>query len=543
MASGILLSRFSGLARESAIARVLGAGRAADAFKAALQIPNLVQNLLGEGVLSAAFIPVLSRVVDDDDPETEGRVAGSVAGLLVAVGLLMAAAMALAAPLVVSVVTPGFRSDDTTFELTVTLTRIVVIGVFLQVVSAWCLGVLNTHRRFFLSYVAPVIWNATQVVTVVIVGLMGWANASVATALAWSLVVGALLQVAVQVPTIRQLVPELRISLDRSLPEVREVIRRTGPAVLGRGAVQISGFLDLLIASLASAGTLATLSYAQLLYLLPISVFAMSVAAAELPEMAVAGPDELHRRITSGLGRIGFFLVFVTAAYVAGGRHVVGLVFEGGDLGADRATVIWLTVAVYSIGLVASGSSRLLQNALYARDDVRGPARIALIRVGVAAVLGYVLMCQFDHLSFHDGTISGWEELPAAPVPLDDILRSATDVDRLGAVGLAMGSAVASWVELALLRSRTRSTLAWPPPLWRANRRFVPPALLAGAEMLLMADGFGGLPPILLAPLVVGGGAVTFLAGAVYMRCVEAEELLRPLRSRLPSHRWPRRQG
>ena len=159
--TGVVLSRLSGVAREVVLGAFLGTRASADAFGAALRIPKLLQNLLGEGALSAAFIPVYAQVLDEGDEERAGRLAGAVAGLLaVLTGGLVLLAIFLAEPLT-WIVAPGF--SGTRHELTVVLIRIMAGGIGLIVMAAWCLGVLNAHRRFFLSYVAPVLWNVAIV--------------------------------------------------------------------------------------------------------------------------------------------------------------------------------------------------------------------------------------------------------------------------------------------------------------------------------------------------------------------------------------------
>ena len=179
--AGILLSRLSGLAREIATSRMLGLGLAADAFRAALRIPNLLQNLLGEGVLSASFIPVYSRLLDHDEEEA-GRVAGAIAGLMAAATAVLVFGGIVAAEPLTLLLTPGFADDPEKLDLTVDLVRIMFPGVGVLVLSAWCLAILNSHRRFFLSYVAPVLWNLAQVAIVVAVFIRGGGQESLARA-------------------------------------------------------------------------------------------------------------------------------------------------------------------------------------------------------------------------------------------------------------------------------------------------------------------------------------------------------------------------
>lgn len=462
--AGILLSRLAGLARERALSSYLGVGPAVDAFRAALRIPNVLQNLLGEGVLSASFIPVYSTSLAAGDEEEAGRIAGAVAGLLAALaGTLVVAGVVFARPLT-RVLAPGFTGE--TFELTVTLTRILTPGIGVLVLSAWCLGVLNSHRRFFLSYVAPVLWNVAQIVVLVTLGMRGLDDGDLAVGLAWGAFAGGVLQLVVQLPVVASLVRPLRLSLRTDLPGVREVLRRFGPVVAGRGVVQLSAYVDLLLASLLAVGAVSALGYAQVFYLLPVSLFGMSVAAAELPELsrAAAPPGSgaapavaaLVDRLDDGLARIAFFVGGTSVAYLVLGDLVVSALLQTGEFRAEDARLVWYVLAAFTIGLLATTASRLVQSALYALGDTKGPAAIAAVRVVVAATVGVVLMFQLDRVGLAGPGVDGLlllERLPAPLAPLPVAARTDGAL-RLGAVGLAAASGTAAWLELALLRRR-----------------------------------------------------------------------------------------
>ncbi len=187
VAAGILLSRVAGLIRERVFAHYLGNSDAAGAFKAALKIPNFLQNLFGEGVLSASFIPVYARLLAEDDDEMAGRVAGVIVSLLgVVVGLIVLVCV-LITPWIIDLIAPGFEGDVRL--LTIRIVQILFPATGLLVLSAWCLGVLNSHRKFFLSYVAPVFWNAAMIAALVFYGHRTNQN-GLAIALAWGTVVG-----------------------------------------------------------------------------------------------------------------------------------------------------------------------------------------------------------------------------------------------------------------------------------------------------------------------------------------------------------------
>jgi putative peptidoglycan lipid II flippase len=535
IAAGIALSRMSGLVRDAALAFFLGANVGADAFRAALKIPNLLQNLLGEGVLSASFIPTYARLLAEDREEEAGRVAGAVLGLLtVLIGVLVLLGVVLAAPLV-RVITPGFVGER--LELTVLLVRIMFPGVGLLVLSAWCLGVLNAHRRFFLSYVAPVLWNLGILIALVTLGASALLPPAVAAG--WGVVLGGGLQLAVQLPTVRRVLRgTLRPSLDHRRPGVRTVLQAFGPIVLGRGVVQLSALVELAVASLLAVGAVAVLGYAQTFYLLPIALFGMSVAAAELPSlstMGAAGRAALQARLDAGLARSAFFVMGAIVAYVFLGRGLIDLLFGRGAFDAETTFQVAVVLGVYSLGLLPATASRLLQSLLYAVDDARTPAVIAGIRVAVALLVAVPLMFNLDRVVVDLAEPFGLVLAEGARVPTlaaaDPALRAATENQlRLGAAGLAVGSATGSWVEFVLLRRRVARLTTRP----RLGGGTLLRLLLGAAAAALVAVVLAQLVPSGAAAVVwlasVGGGAgIAYLLVTWVLRVPESRHLIASL--------------
>jgi putative peptidoglycan lipid II flippase len=236
VSTGILLTRLIGFARQRIFSRYFGLSDTADAFNAAFRIPNLLQNLFGEGVLSASFIPIYSRLLAEDDEQEAGRVAGAVAAILALTTAVLVLLGELAAPAVTDVVAGGFHGAKR--ELTIHLVRILFPGAGLLVFSAWCLGILNSHRRFFLSYTAPVLWNLAMNATLLAYRRME--QGSLIIVLAWGSVVGSALQFAVQLPVVLRLARHIRVRLETRDVEVREVVRNFVPVFISRGVVQIS---------------------------------------------------------------------------------------------------------------------------------------------------------------------------------------------------------------------------------------------------------------------------------------------------------------
>ncbi len=467
VAIGIFASRIAGLVREVFMQAVFG-GKSivVDAFRAAMQIPNLIQNLVGEGALSASFVPVYARLIEDEEDVEARRVASGTLGFLTALVSLLVALIVIAARPIVWIVTPGL--PDEAAELAITYTRITAIGTGFVTISAFCLGVLNSHRRFLLSYSAPIAWNGAQIFLLGGLLLFGTVDKGDpeslkkgALWLSYAVVIGSFAQLAVLWPSANRLASGLVPHLRRE-GQINLVLRRALPAISGRGIVQLAGFVDLALASFLAAGALNGIRATLVFYLLPISLFGFSVAASELTEMS-RGSSEMalvHRRVTLGLRKVALPAGIATAVLVVGATSVVGAAYglfgEGKE--PDNLKYLGLVLASFAIGLPASMMARVTQNALYALGDVKGPTRIAAYRLIVVAVAGAFLMFPLDRLVILDGSITQFDSLLAWS-PLPDAIREAPAGFHLGAVGLGLGSSIAAAVEWHLLRQRLNARL------------------------------------------------------------------------------------
>jgi putative peptidoglycan lipid II flippase len=514
VAAGILLSRIAGLVRERVFAQFFGTTPYADVFRAGLRLPNVLQNLLGEGTLSASFIPVYAELLERGRKEEAGRMAGAILALLLALAGALSLLGIFLAPLLVSIFLPGF--EDVRRELTIRVTRIIFPMTGVLVLSAWSLGILNSHRKFFLSYVAPVLWNVAIIATLLLLGDRMELDRLV-VALAWGALLGGVLQFAVQLPWVIRMERDLRVSWDTRLDSVRETVRNAGPAILGRGVVQLSGYVDAVLASLLAAGALAALSYAQTLYLLPVSLFGMSVAAAELPELSrkrTGASEELRLRTNASLQRIAFYVVPSFVAFVALGDVVVAALYQTGEFDPADTLVVYLTLAAMSLALLASTATRLFSSTFFALRDTRTPARFALVRVVAAAILGFAFMVQF-------------EPVPELRVPAGIFGGARIGDQPLGAIGLALGSGLAAWIEWLLLRRALRRRIG---PVGASASRVARMFAAAGAAA---AAGWGvrtvlpELHPILVALLVFGIYGVVYFGVATLLRLEEVEGLQR----------------
>ena len=509
VAAGIFLSRVAGLIRDRVFAHYFGNSDAADVFKAAFRIPNFLQNLFGEGVLSASFIPVYANLLARDDEQEARKTAGAVAALLALSTSVLVLLGVLTAPWLIDAIAPGFHGEKR--ELTVLLVRILFPGAGLLVGSAWCLGVLNSHRKFFISYTAPVLWNVAMIAGMIAFG-PGRTQDSLVVITAWASVAGSALQVAVQLPMVLQLLGGLKLSLAHQAQHVRTVMRNFFPVFVSRGVVQISAYIDAFLASWLPTGAVAALAYAQTLYTLPVSLFGMSVSAAELPVMsgALGEADEvasvLRGRLGAGMRQITFLVVPSVVGFLALGDVIVAAIYQSGQFKHADVIYVWGILAGSTVGMLASTLGRLYSSGYYALRDTRTPLRFAVVRVMLTTALGY---------------------LSALPLP-----RMLGIAPRWGVAGLTISAGIASWVEFTLLQRGMRRRIGPVGVPMRFLAQVWIAALLAAAcaRGALMAMGVRG--PIVLAISVLGVYGLVFFGVCVAMKMPEAGTMLGLLRRR-----------
>ncbi len=534
--AGIFASKLAGLIRQRVFAHYLGASLANDAFQGAFRIPNMLQNLFGEGVLSASFIPEYAGTLARGEKRQAAELAGAVFTALALVASLVVLIGVLAAPQLVGILAGGgstlshiaqpfARFLPSSFmqwlavtgatpeedALTTTLVRILFPGAGLLVFSAWCLGVLNAHRKFLLSYMAPLAWNAVIIGALIVYGAHRTASGLV-VAVAWASVIGSAAQFLVQLPTLRRVAPGIVPNFRFGLPGVRRVFRQFTSAFLSRGVVQISAFIDLALAYHLPIGTVSSLAYAQTLYILPGSLFGMSVSAAELPAMssALGTPEEiaaqLRVRLNAGMERIAFFIVPCVIGFLALGDIVTGAFLQTGAFKRANTVWVWEILIGSTVGLLASTLGRLDSSTYYALRDTKTPLKFAIIRIALTTVLGVIFAFQ----------LPGW-------LGLDP---------KLGAAGLTASAGIAGWVEFILLRrgltkriGRTGLSVRYVVKLWIAG-------LGAAALGTLGRFVVPTSRPLVLAAISLSAFAIGYAVFTVALRIPEASMLASKLRRR-----------
>ncbi|HYK09398.1 MAG TPA: murein biosynthesis integral membrane protein MurJ [Gemmatimonadales bacterium] len=509
VAAGILVSRVLGFVRERVFAHYFGNDTIpADAFRIALRIPNTIRNLLGEGTLSASFIPVYAALNEREDKTAARAVAGAVLGLvLLATGVLAVLGIAFA-PAITTVIAAGF--DEPRKQLTITLVRILFPMTGLMVVSAWCLGILNTHRRFFLPYAAPAMWNVAGIVAM-IGGATWYVNRALpvemqlhqlALALAWGTVAGSVLQIAVQLPACWRLLNGIPIRASLVPEGTRDVVRALLPVVVGAGAAQLSGLVDAFLSTLTGHGGTSTLGYAQLVQVLPVSLFGASVNAVALPDLSreavIEGADQLLRtRVAMGFRRIAYFVLPSAVAFMALGTVLAAAIFQTGRFAARDSQLVGLVLAAYGVGLLGQASVKLFASGFYAMRDTRTPVTIAISCLVLAGLSAFLLL--------------RW----------------------LGPAGIALGSSIGWTVSLVFhvrdLNHRIGRILHAAD--WRYFASSLGGAVLAGGAGWFVARLAQGLTPIPLAVVAFAMFGVVYGAVTVLLRHPDAMRLWQYLRN------------
>ena len=513
--AGILISRIIGVLRQRIFAYYFGTSDAADVFAQAFKIPNFLQNVFGEGALSASLIPVYAKLLAQGDEKEANRVANAILTILALLTSVLVLLGVLLTPYMIGFIAPGFEGEKR--ELTIRLVKILFPGAGLLVMSAWCLGILNSHRKFFLSYTAPVIWNCAIIAAMVFYGSRVAQN-DLAAITAWGSVVGSALQFIVQLPTVFFLIKRIQPIFDFSSVNVRTVVRNFFPVFFSRGVVQISAYVDSIIASFLGTGPSSLLQYTQSLYTLPVSLFGMSISAAELPAMASALGDDvevssqLRARLDAGLKRIAVFIVPSSMAFLAFGDVLAASVYKTGKFGDRDVMFVWGTLAGASVGLMASTLGRLYSSTFYALKDTRTPLKFAIIRVALTTVLGYFGAVYIPPLL---GIEIQW-----------------------GTVGLTLTAGIAGWVEFLLLRrslngkiGKTGLPFDFVVKLWTA-------AIIAAALGWAIKLAVGtSLHPILIALLVASPYGITYFLIAALFRVKEARDIVNRVLRMIPGRK------
>jgi len=376
-----MLSRLTGLARDLLIARYFGAGAEMDAFTVAFRIPNLLRRLFAEGAFAQAFVPIFSEVKQREGPGRTPALLGHVASVLFWVLLGVSLLGIAGAPAFVAVIATGFR-DSASFDLATLLTRWMFPYILFMSLVACFGGVLNAYGRFGVPAFTPVLLNLS------IIGLtllLGRELDPPVLVLALGVVLGGVLQLALQLPALAQLGMLPRLSGLRTAyadPVVRRILRQMLPALFAVSVAQLSLIINTNIASRLGTGSNAWLYYADRLMELPTALLGVAIGTVLLPTLSsahAAGDAAQYRRLLDWGLRLTCLLALPAALGLAVlAEGLIGAMFQGGRFSALDAAQSAAALRGYAVGLLGLIGVKILAPGFYARQDIRTPVRIGV---------------------------------------------------------------------------------------------------------------------------------------------------------------------
>jgi len=400
-----LASRITGLARDVVISSVFGAGAAFDAFNVAFRIPNLLRRLFGEGAFSQAFVPMLARTRAADGDAKTSELVDAVATVLFVSLVLTCLVGIVAAPIVVWLTASGLeRFDDA-----VVMTRIMFpyIG-FISLVSLSA-GVLNTWKRFAIPAATPVLLNVAMIVALWwLVPVFARFGVEPIYALAAGVILGGVLQLALQVPALRKLglLPRVALGVQAFVaawrhPGVRTILRQMAPALLGVSVAQLSILINTQIASHQGVGAVSWLFYADRLMEFPTALLGVALGAVLIPQLSAAqgrGDAAGYSEMLDWGLRLALLLALpCAAALLVFPDALVATLFQRGRFDAFAATKTALALRGYGVGLVGLIGVKILAPGFYARQDLRTPVTIAVIVLALTQAMNAIFVPLFGH--------------------------------------------------------------------------------------------------------------------------------------------------
>lgn len=497
-----MASRVLGLVRDQVLAYHFGAGDAADAYRVAFRVPNLLRDLFAEGAMSAAFVPTFTRTLTTDGRERGWRLANSVLNALVIVTGVLVIAGIVWAPQLVRYFAADFAAIPGKLELTIYLTRIMMPFLVLVALAAVLMGMLNSLGHFFLPALSPAMFNvATIAIALVGIPLAPALGVEPIVLIAVSTLVGGLGQLALQWRPLRQEGFRYRPVLDVRDPGLRQVLFLMGPGTIGMAATQINVFVNTVLATGQGTGAVTWLDLAFRLMYLPIGLFGVSIASAATPAVArLAATSDLtgvRSTVASAIRLMLSLNVPATVGLIVMAQPIVALIFQHGSFSAADTAATAAALQFYALGLVGYSVVRIVSPTFYA---------LQLSRIPVAASMGAIVV----------------------NVGLNVVL-----VQAMGYRGLALGTSITALLNAALqlwlLGRQVQGVDA--SRLLVAFARMLIAAFLMGAAAWLVERGLHQLWPgdsVLVQAVRVGGaiavGMVVLALAAHLLRIPEFAE-------------------
>ncbi len=520
--SATMASRVLGLIREQVLAHVFGASHQMDAFNVAFRLPNLVRDLFAEGAMTAAFVPTFSRALTQEGRESAWRLGRRAMTAL----LLVTIAIAIAGIVFAEPMTRAFASEYAEvpgkFELTVQLTRLMFPFLPLVAMSVAAMGMLNALGRFFVPALAPAMFNVASIACILLlVPVLPAFGLEPVTALAVAVLMGGLGQFMLQWPSLRAEGFRYRFDFAPLDPALREILLLMGPGTLGVAATQFNVYVNTVLATGEQAGAVSWLNYAFRIMYLPIGLFGVSLGSASLPLISSHAARQdlvaVRETVAHALRLVLSLTVPATFGLIVLGVPIVRVIFERGQfLPSDTEAVAYALMA-YAPGLVGYSAVKILSPTFYALRDSRTPVAISVTAVLLNAALNLALVRVLGYAGLALGT--------AIASLLNAALLLVLLRRRLGNL---QGARLASTFVRVVVASSLMAAAAWGMHEWLATR------VLPGGHLLQQVVRVGGS---------IGVALVVLVGAARVLRLQEFEEAsgrifrrLRPGRPSVPSN-------
>ncbi len=498
ISSFTLMSRVFGFIRDILIASLLGTSNTADAFFVAFRIPNLFRRLLGEGALSAAFIPVFTHYHLKASPKEAKEFMNSAISLFLTVLILLVLMGELFTPWLVKITAPGFSSIPQKMLLTISLTRITFPYILFIGLAILIMALLNALHRFAVPAFSPVLLNLSMISAILLAYKKPWA----VHALAWAVVTGGVLQLSLHASSAYRMGWRLRPSLRPLHPGVLETVTLMLPSVVGLTVNQINTFVDTILASLLPAGSISYLYYANRLVQFPLGLFGIALGTAILPtfsqQQTLNEREALRETFTFGLTLVLFITLPALVWLLIFATPVISVLFQRAAFTWRSAQATGQALFCYALGLGAFAMVKVVVPVFYSQKDMKTPVKTAVVALGLNVMLDIILMIPLKH------------------------------------AGLALATSLASTANLSLLLIALEKRGQGPEwrPLLKALLRNAPPllALTVGSLLYRHFLTFHPYETTIKKGIWIGGamfqGGILYLLGAWKTKSKELEVLL-----------------
>jgi putative peptidoglycan lipid II flippase len=491
ISSGTMMSRVFGLVRDMVIA-YLYPKFVSDAFFVAFRLPNMLREMLAEGAMNAGFIPVFSDYLTTRSRKEASDLAAASLGAFTAVLMSVSALGVVFAPAIIRFITLEFGPADDALLLAIRLTRLIFPYILLIGTASLMMAILNSLSQFFSSAYAPMLLNVSMILCAY---LFRNSFKEPVFGLAIGVLVGGVLQIALQFPFLRRHGFPLRIRWNLSHPGLRRILVLLLPVFVGQAVREVNVVVDTMLAWYLGEGMVSALYYSYRLVHLPLAVFGLSVATATLPMMsssASAGNmDELKRTLVSGLRSILFIMLPATVGLIVLRVPIVRLIFEHGSFDQTATENTAFALMFYSVGLCAFAGAKALAFAFYAMKDTKAPVIIAACSMAANIAFNLLLMIPLQQgglalASSISSTINAallwiYLERRIGAIGLGRITHAGA---KMGVLALSMGLVV---YVLALVCGRLTDTAT----LWGKLVVVIVPIAVGGAFYLGIAYALG----------------------------------------------------